>query len=947
MSHHSRSVRRPVRCAVLAATAALIAGIVPGGTSEARGAASLVAGADSAHASTGNLVADSFSMDKGRSTHGTKSEHDKSVTVRIRRGQTLSMSTLRPIEPRVKGGAGHVPRGRRAPSWSLVAAPDNTQLSHVPGAPTFTPDVHGTYVFERRPGKARGAGLRRTLTLQVDPSEQMVCVNTRAWPVGQTDTAPGMNVGAEFLPRSPGTVLQMVVLDRDTTGHLQDGPTNTSFTAAQVEAGEFLDHVSSLDSSHLVLVSGDAAPRNTDLLLLPLQRLGATELPIQPGLPFSLIGVPGISEGSAWQTAATPGGGDVLQITSCAPDLTTRPAGNLGGWLTIDMTGDSYTYVSPDFVDFDTDARAPQGSHAISVGNQTYSVPTGQWNGFHAVVLDRRALCSKMRPLRECNPGVPLLDEGYGPEGGGLDQMERDLTRWARNPNALLFLAPFSGTDGPMPDVVPSHSLLLTLRAFGASPLAPGRSLGNQVKYALVGGGANEQLPPGSAEPIVAESFTGFGQTGHIAGTLVRDHQNRFGARRASLTGTPLDNALGEIVYGPLSPWPEEGHPDLETAFSYLSGKLGYPIDQYPQGIRQQYLTWTTEASVPDPQTRLQQSWCTAERPSNVDATACATVLHELRNEFLEVKYVDHFLATLNTAYTEVEGENKGQDIILVVEDDIKKLLTPPPAQTSVALTIVDAVLSVASILPGVGEAFVVAGAALDVAVSLSTNRDGSSADPMQVVYDTGDELMRAVDSAFSTAVDQIDAYQPLIVSDYGKLTLVGHLAALDKFQDGTDLPNPPWAFTETDLAKARSGLELALKQWLYPALVHAGFPAWRVVIPSSDGNNPADRTPVTYRCTSGFGTTHPFEDEPVDGWINLSDGRDDFYLALGGTRFSAEELQSFGHHAPVPEADLLMEMFEALPDHVALDRTWYFEHTYKRQLDTEPLSIECFAKEN
>jgi hypothetical protein len=259
----------------------------------------------------------------------------------------------------------------------------------------------------------------------------------------------------------------------------------------------------------------------------------------------------------------------------------------------------------------------------------------------------------------------------------------------------------------------------------------------------------------------------------------------------------------------------------------------------------------------------------------------------------------------------------------------------------------VDAVLSVASILPGVGEAFVVAGAALDVAVSLSTNRDGSSADPMQVVYDTGDELMRAVDSAFSTAVDQIDAYQPLIVSDYGKLTLVGHLAALDKFQDGTDLPNPPWAFTETDLAKARSGLELALKQWLYPALVHAGFPAWRVVIPSSDGNNPADRTPVTYRCTSGFGTTHPFEDEPVDGWINLSDGRDDFYLALGGTRFSAEELQSFGHHAPVPEADLLMEMFEALPDHVALDRTWYFEHTYKRQLDTEPLSIECFAKEN
>jgi hypothetical protein len=143
------------------------------------------------------------------------------------------------------------------------------------------------------------------------------------------------------------------------------------------------------------------------------------------------------------------------------------------------------------------------------------------------------------------------------------------------------------------------------------------------------------------------------------------------------------------------------------------------------------------------------------------------------------------------------------------------------------------------------------------------------------------------------------------------------------------------------------------LKQWLYPPLVDAGFPVWRFTIPSDDNWNPAGargRTPQTYRCTDGYGhDTHPFGDLPTDpgeAWVKLSNGHDGtaanptlWYLALGGTRYTPHELMDEGHHAPLPPAALLTEMF----DTVGIDPTWYFEHMFKRQLDSDgQLVLDC-----
>src|SRR5262249_44597908 len=257
------------------------------------------------------------------------------------------------------------------------------------------------------------------------------------------------------------------------------------------------------NSSDLVLVSGPVG--DAGATFGPLERLGAVDFETpQPGGHFSLIGVPGSSKGSAWQTATMST--EHMTTASCGgPQVVGDPASNLSGWLTLDTTGLSYTYVSPDFVDFDTDASAPSGTHAIQVGNRTYPVPTGPWNGFHALVLDRKALCPKATTT-DCVPPAPLLNEGFGPQNGGLDALNEKLSEFAKDPDALLFLAPFAGSGGAMPDVEPSKNLVTTLFDFGASPLAPGRSLGDDVKYALVGGGMNTGLPAGSARPIVAES---------------------------------------------------------------------------------------------------------------------------------------------------------------------------------------------------------------------------------------------------------------------------------------------------------------------------------------------------------------------------------------------------------------------------------------------------------
>jgi hypothetical protein len=884
----------------------------------------------------------------------------KSVTVRMKVGQTLSLATLTAIEPSTGGTP---PSPGKQDDWSLVESPADTGLTAPPpGAATFKPDVPGTYVFQSKPGKGNGAAAaQRTLNLQVEPNEELVCVNTRVRPAGDSNAAPAMTVGGQTFAGA-ANALHVVVLERATTGSPgPDGPTENN-TFAETDQGyaaykAFLTD-SKLTNAYLVLVSGSVTPASKQAVWGPLGRLGAVDVTVPDGgLEFSFIGIPGISKGSAWQT--TDPNDDHVTTPSCGgAGLAADPATNLSGWLTLDTTGVSYTYVSPDFVDFDTDPSPPGRTHAIEVGNQTYTAvrDSGSFDYFHVLVLDRRRICDEATSATECETGPALVNHMYAVDCGTTGrEMNDGLSPWSSNPDVLLFLVWVPGTGTGCPTDENEDDLITTLRAFGASPTAPGRiwALDPKGGYALVGGGMNGGLPDGTARPIVAESFvlpdyaggpqSAYG-TGRIAGTLVRDHQNRFGPREASLTGDQLDT-LGEVVYGPTSPWLEAGDPAGEAAFAYLSERLGYPVDpqQHPQGVREQYLVWTSADSVPDPATRLQPGWCTTDRPPDVDAAACAAVLHELRNEFLEVRYVDEFLARLQKAYVEVEGDHAGHDVITGVEDDITKQLTPPPAKTSLASPLVHSVLSVAEAIPEVGEVFEVAGAVLDYAESQSTGEDGGSADPVQAVYDTGDKLLEAADTAFGKAVAQIDAYQPLIVSDYAKLTLVGHRAATDRFGDGTDLPETPWAITDPDLARARTGLEQALKQWLYPPLVDAGFPVWLITIPSSEGSNPADRTPVTYRCAHAFEDTHPFGAEPENGWIRLSNGSRDFYLALGGTRYDALDLETGGHHAPVPDADLLAQMFGPLPDGVGLNRTWYFEHFFERQLDTgSPLAIDC-----
>ena len=954
----SRPLRRRTRYVILAAVTVVVTAVmVPASPSSARAAVSSTDVRASAQDSAPASGQDAASTDNKTSTD------KKTSTVRIRLGQTLDLTTLEAVPPGSTTGVGAEPTGgQQDGSWQLVSSPENTGLTALPpGALTFTPDVLGTYTFQRSPGKANGAGAVRTLVLEVSPDKPLVCVNTRTWPIGQDQETnpPGMKIGDEFFPRAQGAVLQMVVLDRRDLGHPSNLPVNISLSVGEVLTPDLFESLLfRVDNSHLVFVTGVVSSLTYQQVWLPLQQwLGATigfsgrDSLSQDGVPFSVIGVPGTPPGSAWQAVGTHLGVDYSQNTACDPTMVAHAASNLGGWLTLDTTGVHYGYVSPDFIDFDSEASAPAGHHTISVGNETYTVATGDYNGFHAVVLDRRTLCATDRNDIDCNPGTPLLNKGYRDDQDSLAAMTSDLTKWENDPNALLFLATFNEQYGGVgPD--PSTTLITTLRDFGASPLSPGNALDNEVRYALVGGGGRFDLVSGSAKPLDAESFTNTAsndyadRAGHIVGTLIRDHQNRFAPRQASLAGsltgdnTPL-GGLGRIVYGNTTPWPEEGHPDLEAAFNYLDGKLRYTPDWT---IRDQYTTWLRPSDPFDPNDHLLDSWCTTDLPPTVTAAACVSELQELHNEFLEVKYVLDLLANLNEVYTEVQGFHETQDTITDVEDAIKADLTPPPTKTtilqSVVLPLAQIVLSVASAAPMVGPAFRVAGAVLSYAESLGTADDGSSIDPMQAVYQTGDKLTDAMDAAFTGAIKQIHDFQPLIVTDYGKLTRIGHLAANGPL-DGVN-EKAPWSFTQPQLDASRTDLETALKAWLYPPLVDVAFPLWHIIIPSGDGYNDITRTPQTYRCTNDLRTTHPFGAEPDAGWIELSRATTRFYFAMGGTRYDEADLVESGHHPPVPDAVLLTALFDSIGS-VGLGRAWYFEHGYDRELDTgTELTLEC-----
>jgi hypothetical protein len=853
-------------------------------------------------------------------------------TVRLELGRAVSLRTLR-VVPRRR--VSRRLRTAAARGWRLAAKPPRSKrkLRRLGRrATTFRPDRRGRYVLVR--GRGRGA---RRLVLHATPAPELVCVNTRAW-AGDDPSSAHIRVGGTDYPRS-GPGLQVVVLSRANLGEIPGVTANQTFAQDAAGYARYANFLQTLSNTQLVFVSGTVSDSARPSVWGPLARLGAADLPLpfpSTAVPFSFIGIPGLQKGQGWQ--AVDGNATRPVRSPCDGSLTAEPTNNLAGWLTLDSTGKSYTYVAGDDVEVDTAAPTAAGSHAIQVGNQTYTIPLGSHaNGWHALVLERASLCPAQAAPAACSPPDPLLNFGVSQDGGGFDALATALKPFVGNPDTLLILAPFVGSNGRIANADPPATLVGALRDFGSSILAPGRAFETaDSRYSLIGGGDRFSLPAGSAPPESAESFTGFGDSGRIAGYLTRDNQNRYGPGRTAAAGDAVQG-LRAIAYAPPTPWPAT---TSSPGFAFLSAKIGYAVTATnPLGIRGAYdepVVWSDVLSDLAQWKKWSDLTPAQQQTAGSDAGAYAAVYKELHDEIEETANVHEWITKLQAVYLGSAAYNL-KPLVDQVVNQIKATYPPPEEQSELGVDLTKLFFSVASVLPEIGEVIDVAGEALDVGLDIARDANGKPQDVRGQTFDKGQDMVDAALNFISSSSTSLNHLAAIVTEDPRKLEIVGTKTGPIGDVETTSDAEHPWIISDGDeLNSLQGAVTNGLTRWLMPDVVGAGFKVWQVQIPSDGGDilNGGDATPVTYKCgnddTLFPDITHPFGLVPdPDGWMKLWNGTYWSSLVLAGIRYSSTDLELNHHHAPPPSQALLNTLFGTGPNQLAFSRAWFFEQGF------------------
>ena len=539
-----------------------------------------------------------------------------------------------------------------------------------------------------------------------------------------------------------------------------------------------------------------------------------------------------------------------------------------------------------------------------------------------------------------------MLNAGYGQDDGGFAAMATALKPLATNPDALLILAPYVGSNGWIPNANPSEQLVGLLRDFGGSVLAPGRGFESAAsRYALIGGGDRFSLPAGSAPPEIAESFTEFGDEGHITGYLTRDNQNRYGLSRPQLTGDPIQG-LRAIAYAPPTSWPAD---TSGPAFAFLSGKLDYPVSKdSPLGIRGHYdqpLTWATLLT---DLSNWKWSELTDQQKAETQSTqADYTKVHdEVHDELEETQNLHTWVGELTKVYL---GDGaKIQPLIGQVVSEIKDTYPPPKEKSDLGSSLAHLFFGLASLIPEAGDLFDVAGEALDVGLEIGRTTEGEPLDVRGQVFDSGEQMQDAALNFISNSTTTLNHLAAIISTDSNKLEIVGKKTGpVGVVPAGSD-DDHPWALGDDDLNRVQGWVTQGLTRWLMPDVVDAGFKIWQVQIPSIGGDilNGNDATPPTYKCNQGNQEfpryRHPFGDlHDERAWTKLDNGTTTFALALAGINHTADGLEDGGHASP-PSQQVLDTLFEAGPSDLGFDKTWFFERGFGETVGNKGFYVNC-----
>jgi hypothetical protein len=709
--------------------------------------------------------------------------------------------------------------GRTTRSWRIVRQPRGARAT-LRGARSARPTLHaprtGTYVLRLTTrGTEAGAVSHDMVTATVRPDDPPIGVTIRTLAPDSGDTRQAA-VWIDGKP-APDTYdrngIFVVVLERATRKIVQSGTTPRHGGGIEQLSGIAKNW--DLDKRYVMILGapkGVLKGDDSNRMIAMLRQIGVglsdpDRRSLEANGPFSVIGVPGASEGTATTLFDRP-----HTTSSDAPN-----AGELTGLLQLNRLTATYDFVDPIRPTYDTSVGTDAQTNVIRFDGRTYSASLGAGvSGFHVVTI-----------IPSGN-GFTVADQGAYPTTTADDQKRfaAALKTIADHGAQPITIVQSIGT--PKGQSNSWNAVTDQLERLGGNRLVVNALDGRaNSTYALVGRVAMQSIMP--------ESSGKSGGNGELAGGLARTRAWRWEPAVADETGT-LDTSLIELAFQRATPFPALDSDGERAAMKWIVQQLRFcpasdrACDRQPATLRYYYwdgwsANWNTKLTLLTQMTR-------APEGAGFSDADLRSVREHLVTEVAAVSDVKEYIEKLQKPISRSETGSLKE-----LEDSTRNLLSDlDPPQGSSTLTnlfgLLDTIATSAgekADRAGAGSASTVLGGLSGVMSLISfMSRPG---DP----YELGGEVRTRADKLASELIDRLEYSESaitgvglLLVSDYGKL-----MAADAKVDNEWRIP--------ADTTPAVRALKRATRGWVMSALVPVAYPYLVRATPPGRGGGVTD----------------------------------------------------------------------------------------------------------
>jgi hypothetical protein len=575
-------------------------------------------------------------------------------------------------------------------------------------------------------------------------------------------------------------------------------------------------------------VEGDMGPHLRGLL----SDLGAPKQPdaaidaATSGTAFSIVGIPGGVEGSAW--VKFPGRGASVASANLKANLQLNQA-------TLGTTPKHYDVVSTAHPTFDTRVGTPAAtSNTIRWNGRDYTatLPAGATAGFHTLVLD---------PFS----GAVIEQNPLTTNGNDTNNQVKIAADWLkiqldRDPAPLVIMQSIG-----RPSAAANNWNLFAdqMVRLGANRYVANSLNGTTDSYAIVG-------RPGSEAPA-AEASTTTGEPGELTGVTTPDRTLRLTPVAADPFGD-LNTELVETAYQAPQPFPAFDTDGKKAAETFIGTALGFcaPGSRSCE-MRRRYYENYEPANWNQKSTDLGNLGY-PDNASGFTREEFAAVKTQLQRELSAVANVKHYFDTLQSPFDRTAGKS-----ILDLNDladSLRNEFAAPTGDstTSWALGLVSQIAGVGGAIESSVSGGLSAMSAVFSLVSYMTEENGTSVLGTEITTKAG-QLGHELYDRYEIAQQTSTGVALLFVSDWGKLQ-----KAAGKLDNDWRLPST--------MAGASASLKLSARRWFAESLVPTTFPYLLRATPRPGGSGTAVGTECRRYDSWGqhWFKTHPWS--KIDG---------------------------------------------------------------------------------